>query len=118
MLSSSQPAFKSVPHAKFKSASRGERVNTMIRVVRMITINKFVVLRKNLIRCIIYGKKRKHTDWTQRQIRGAGQTTSKWGASRRSEIGPQRGERVAKQGEKGRSTAVVGARRRKKGVGK
>lgn len=63
-LFSSYSAFKSVPHAEFKSASRGERVNATIRVVRMITINKFVVLRKNLIRCIVQRKKRKHTDWT------------------------------------------------------
>lgn len=62
MLFSSHPAFKSVPHAEFKSASRGERVNVMIRVVRMIAINKFVVRRKNLIRCIVHRKKRKHAD--------------------------------------------------------
>lgn len=61
MLFSSHPAFKSVPRAQFKSASRGERVNAMIRVVRVITIKKFVVLRKNLIRCTVERKKRKRS---------------------------------------------------------
>lgn len=65
MFFSSHPVFKSVPRVELKSASRGERVKAMIRVVRMIsTINKFVVVRKNLIRCIVRRKKRKHTDWT------------------------------------------------------